>query len=104
MIRYRVTRHALAVGSNVFVKGDEFEADASTLPEWSALHGAIASGMVVACDSGSPLGVDDESAPNDGLDEMSRSELYRAACDRGLDVGWVGWSADRLRSAIRGQS
>jgi hypothetical protein len=84
---YRITRdgYALAVDGIVRHGDAPFDANPDALPVWDALHGALARGDVapIASDSApaaAPV-VNDvteaEPGESDGLDEMTRAELWR---------------------------
>jgi|DEB0MinimDraft_6_1074348.scaffolds.fasta_scaffold76176_2 hypothetical protein len=85
-MRYRVTHstYTLITAGTRRRPGDEWECDADTLPEWDALHSALARGLVSAVRDSAPVAapvVDDtagaEPGESDGLDEMTRAELWR---------------------------
>lgn len=91
-MRYRITRdgYALDVDGVVHV-GGEFAADLDSLPEWSALHGALARGDVEpVTDDPASTTVSEPAAEQDAgtaLGDMTRAELWRMARGRGLTDG-----------------
>lgn len=112
-MRYRVTHstYALITAGTRRRPGDEWECDVDTLPEWDAIHGALARGWVSAVGDSAPVAapvVDDtaEAEPGepdglDELDEMTRAELWRMYDGDALTYRTA--TRDALIAALRGE-
>lgn len=109
-MRYRVTHstYTLICGGTRRRPGDEWECDVDTLPEWDAIHGALARGWVSAVGDSAPVAapvVDDtagaEPGESDGLDEMTRAELWRMYDGDALTYRTA--TREALISALRGE-